>query len=190
MSSIILLAPFLALLVSLALLAAIRFFSRHRNGNSYSNRLGCAIAGLAFPTITIVLFIALPPATTTTGIGVVPQEANQHLLTFSVPVAASDINFRHSFFAGTIDEADFAISEEDFLNWAGANHWSPKALHVADEPSELPFSIVVRPLGPGVDEYEPRNGYYVFVAGPRGDAGLCVVFDKDQGRAFIYRTRF
>ena len=111
-------------------------------------------------------------------------------MTFKVPNAATDVNFRHAFFSGTIDEADFAITEAEFLKWAATNDWRPiefrtdaEGFHRASESGfELPTYVTVTPvrraLNESIDDLDILNGYYFDDS--IGDAGLYVVFDKDR----------
>jgi hypothetical protein len=73
--------------------------------------------------LTALLFVYLPKSMTETGLGVDAATANIHLLMIDVPLTAQDVNYRHAFFSGTIDEANFHITESDLIAWATDNGW-------------------------------------------------------------------
>jgi hypothetical protein len=148
----------------------------------------------------MALFILLPRAMSSAGKSVSADEANRGLVTFQVPDAATDVNFRHAFFSGVIDEADFAVTEAEFMKWATANGWTPLEFHT-DETGihwagkagrELPANVTVTPVSRGpdesVDDLDVLNGYYFDDS--IGDAGLFVVFDRNGKRAYVLRTTY
>jgi hypothetical protein len=205
MSGIIFVAPFLAFVVSLCVWGLFRIFGRWSGKSGPARAIGCALAAIAFPILSVLFFIWLPRASTCSGEGVTAQAANDGLLTISVPETATDVDFRHAFYSSLIDEADFTIDESAFLEWMKQNNWSPGEFYTDADglhwKGETDFAILgyvsvtpVAKVTEGRDEdLEVRNGYYFddYEKGELGDdSGLTVVYDKDGGRAYAWRTTF
>ena len=108
--------------------------------------------------------------------GVSVLRANEGLVTLSVPVAATDVNFRHAFFSGMIDVADFAIDEPAFLEWMKQSAREPREFHTdADSVVSVRVWVTsVKDVG-NSDELEVRNGYrYLDDGETAGDDKLLV----------------
>jgi hypothetical protein len=202
MSGIIFIAPFLAFLACCVLWLAFRI-SRRRFPSVWMRRLGCATPLLLFPFLTVAFFVGLWNAMTETGTNAVPQVANNVLLTFDVPSTAKAIDFRHAFFSGTIDEANFTISEEDFLGWLDTKGWKSRefytdknGFHWTESAPEATNddSLWIRPLRLDDDntgEIKIQNGYeYTERDENNLDAGFHIVYDRDTHRAYVRRTTF
>jgi hypothetical protein len=202
MSPIFFVAPFSALLASLCIWGLFRVVGRWSGKSGPSRASGCAVAAIAFPMLSVFFFVWLPRATTYAGEGVTAQVANDNLLTISVPETATDVNFRHAFYSSLIDEADFEITEDDFLKWVKEQRWTTRefgtnADRIHGEP-ESEFSaddlawVYPVAISGDAEMIEVRNGYEIVDDGAieNDDVFLCVVYDKDHDRAYMWRTTF
>ena len=120
-----------------------------------------------------------------------------------MPSTATAVDFRHAFFSGTIDEANFTIAEEDFLSWLKSKGWKSRKFYTDEdgfhwtEPSldeTGDDSVWIWPLrldGDGTDYIEIRNGYeYTARDKVNLDAGFNIVYDSDSQRVYVWRTTF
>ncbi|MBX3448607.1 MAG: hypothetical protein KF777_03555 [Planctomycetaceae bacterium] len=202
MSGIVFIAPFLAFLACGAVWLLFRIF-RRKFPLVWLSRLGCAIPLMLFPFATVGFFGGLTNAVTKTGTNATPQVANNALLTFDVPSTATAVDFRHAYFSGTIDAANFTIAEEDFLSWLKSKGWKTRKFQADErgfhgaEPSAGETgndSVWISPLRLGGDDtghIEIKNGYeYIERDEVNLDAGFNVVYDRDTRRAYIWRTTF
>ena len=202
MSSLFLIAPFFAFLTCIGVWIALRFFVAK---NSTNNRrlASCLISVLLFPVVTAGFFVALPLAMSKSGTDATPHIANQALVTFDVPSSATAVDFRHAFFSGTIDEANFSIDEVDFKNWLASNGWKSRELVTDQNGSrwkdsalhdEKDNEIRVRPIrlrGTESKYLAIKNGYVFSSQDPRHpDSGFNIVYDKDTNRAYVWRTTY
>ena len=204
MSPVIVFAPFLAFVVSLCIWGMFRVVGRWNRNSRQAPTGGRAAAILAFPLLTALFFVWLPRGGTFTGTGVTAQIANDRLLSFSVPEAATDVDFRRAYFSGLVDQADFLIEETPFLEWMNEQQWMPAEFHTDEDGihwkgkdnSEMHEHIWVSPVVSALDsrneDLEVRNGYYFYDDGSqlKDDCGLSVVYDKDRGRAYVWYTAF
>lgn len=143
-------------------------------------------------------------AATSSGKGVTADVANASLMTFKVPLGATDVNFRHEYFSGLIDQADFNVDEKLFHEWSKQNGWAPTRFSMRDDgihwdvagDSQLPDQVFVTPVAleneSRSDDLDVLNGYYFddYEKDVFDDSGLTVVYDMDRGRAYIQRTTF
>ena len=205
MSPILFEAPFYALILSAGVWLVIRFgcAGLDRKWSPASTFLATLAGCLVFPLATYFFFVTLPGATTHAGMGVSPHEANDHLMAFQVPEAASDVNYRHERYSGRIDEVSFTMPRKEFLEWMKAKGRKPAEFHiggdgwsweVGDE-KELPTPpIRVRPVTRKPAEaadVEIQKGYWFEdYAEDNPDSGITIVYDKDSGRAYMWRDVF
>jgi hypothetical protein len=205
MNPIVFIAPMFALFVSLIIWGLLKVVRRWNGNRGKSRTSGCAIAAIAFPLLCGLFFIWLPRAMTSSGMDVSVRAANDGLHTISVPEAASDIDFRHSYFSGLTDVAEFTIDESMFLEWmkqssrsavefytdADGFHWKSETnFKLLDYISVTPVANVIEGHD---DDLEVRNGYYFddYEKSDFGDdSGLTVVYDKDSNRAYVSRTTY
>jgi hypothetical protein len=204
MSGIVFIAPLLAFLASLAVLALVRVMVGRYGTDRNSKSVGCGVALLVFPIACAFFFVWLPASTTHSGRKVSPQIANDHLLTFKIPPVATNVDYRTSFFAGLTDAADFDIVESEFLKWmARSNRKSISFSAVADRvewadeidrfdrdfPRINPVSAMLEGYS---DDVQIKNGYYFDDYDPHmnDDSGLTVIYDSDKQRAYVRRTTF
>ena len=187
MSGIVVIAPFYALLTSGAVWLAFRV-CRRRFPSVWMSRLGFAIPLLLFPIATVGFFVGITNAMTETGTSATPQVANNALLTFDVPSTATAVDFRHAFFAGTIDEANFTIAEDDFLKWLKSNGWKSRRFSAGETGYD---AVWIWPLRLDGEHTEIKNGYeYTERDEVDLDAGFNIVYDSDTRRAYVWRTTF
>jgi hypothetical protein len=91
-----------------------------------------------------------------------------------VPEAASDVYYYTDWAA---DEAEFSISEDDFLDWCKSKSWEV-------EPIEEPVEYFYPTWGPEEDNRFVKRGYYCSAAW-----GV-LIFDADRSRAAIWVSDF
>ena len=198
MSGIVFIAPLLGFAGAVFIWFLVRI-ARYRCKHTWVARLGCLLPLAVFPVLTVLVFVYLPKSMTETGLGVDAATANIHLLLIDVPSTAQDVNYRHAFFSGRIDEANFHITESDLLAWATGNGWKlskfwtdTERLHwdpTTDEDRQSDFVWVQTFTSD--DFVEIANGYRFDDYDPvHLDSGFSVVYDKDNQRAYICRSTF
>jgi len=156
-----------------------------------------------FPFATAGFFYGLTAATTRTGFNATAVAANEALVTIRVPTTAAEVNFRHAFFSGTIDEANFTISDQEFRSWLHSNDWTFHEFYTDEDGfhwsipkptgSRSDF-IIVYPLSFGdevAEHVNVKNGYeYAEQDAEHLDARFNITYDKDAERAYMWRTTF
>lgn len=122
-------------------------------------------------TAGVVFFRTIGPATAR---GVSAEAANRRLWQeLQLPATASDVTY-YTDSGGC--EAEFAISEEPFLDWCESRGWDPQPIG-----SPIPyFEPVLLP-----DDRRPVTRGYTIT--PRDGRG---VYDTDRGRAAIVISEF
>lgn len=203
MSGLIIIAPLLALIVCFVASELVQFTVQRCWRGAPAKSLASLSALIVFPVVAAVLFQWLPAATTHSGLGVSAQAANEYLMTFDVPPQATNVDYRHSFFDGLTDAADFDISEAEFLKWMAdsdrqPHHFSTVAYQIRwddgktlDRPSAIHVHQVAAQFK-HQGEIEIEQGYYFDDYAARGsvDNGLTVVYDPQKKRAYIWRTTY
>jgi hypothetical protein len=91
-----------------------------------------------------------------------------------LPDTASDVYYYTDWAAA---EAEFAITESDFLRWCKANDWEPAPI---GEPIKYFYPV----WGPKEESRLVSQGYYCYAAG--GD----LVFDAERFRAVFHMSEF
>lgn len=183
MSPIFFFAPAFALVASAFLWWGIFRVTRNWHKPAWTSSLGCLLPLLAFPLLTIIIFTTLPAYLTETGTSSTPQEANLHLVFFDVPSTAHDVDYRHAYFSGTIDEANFSIAADDYFAWMSEKNWKPQEFNSSD------YVYVNRLFSPDTEEI--ANGYrYDDYDEASPDSGFSVVYDKETHRAYMWKTTF
>lgn len=200
MSSLLFVAPSAGLLVALAVLFLWRLLTSRDSGNRWANTFVSPTLFAIFSVVSLSTFAWLPGLVTRSGLGVLPAVANRHLSSFQVPTEASDVNFRHAIFNAEIDVADFEISKTDFLAWAARNHWKLETIGGSAGPDRnaLLHPARVAPVAPRLDGryevHEVREGYVMDESMSPGnnqsDSRLAVLYDRQEGRAYVSRTTF
>jgi hypothetical protein len=204
MSSLLLFAPFFAFISSVVIYYLVRFVVNRSGVAKFAKPISLIAAVSAFIPTTVLFFEQLPAAMTYSGRGVSAAEANSRLVMFKIPTTASNVDFRHAFFNGTTDAADFDIDETEFLQWMTDSRRQPDQFATTEKLAEwadgkshrvhLPISVT--PVSALLERHsgdrQIENGYY-FDDSDRDrvdDSGLTIVYDSDQKRVYMWHTTF
>jgi hypothetical protein len=204
MSSLLFFAPFLAFLGSFAIYHLVRLAARRCGAAQFAKTIGFAAAAIAFIPATFLFLEQLPAATTYSGRGASAAEANSRLGMFKVPATASNVDYRHSFFSGLTDAADFDLDLAEFHQWMADNQRKPLAFATTanrvewsdGKPQRISLPITVTPVAVLIDrrggDMQVDNGYYFddYDRDRFDDSGLTIVYDSDKQRVYMGRTTF
>jgi len=159
----------LSMFVALFVCGTFYFVVKYASGKPTQRRgfvAGC-LAMLLFP----LLMASVVALTSAEGHGVSAEVANRSLAWFKLPATAHDVHFKHTL--GT-DEAEFAIDQAEFIEWAQREGWQTYVFQRnPDWPMPQDASQFVVPR-------EMNFGFYF------SNAGLSGYFDHDTGRAKVW----
>lgn len=164
----------LSIIVALFVCGTFYFVVKYGSGRPTERRglvAGCT-ALLLFPLVMAAVVQLEVALTSAEGHGVSAEVANQSLAWFKLPATAHDIHFKHS--SGVGDEAEFAIEQADFIQWAQEEGWQP---HVFQRDPDWPMP---QDASQFVVPREMKFGFYF------SNARLSGYFDHDTGRAKVW----
>lgn len=197
-SPILVFAPGAALLTIFFLRFVVLRFGSPFNPK-WSRDLGCILSFIAFLVLTVLYFNLIPKFTTTVGANSTPEEANAHLRFFDVPSNARNVDYRHAYLSGTVDEAHFDMKADDFLTWMAENDWEPQEFFTDEKGFQWKNENAAKEMQSyqGVTSlrtsefYEIANGFRFDEYDEENiDSGFSIVYDKDEQRAYMWHTTF
>lgn len=151
--------------------------------------LATAVAVVLLPVVCVATWHLLFWITTSEEHGVSPERANRAFAPIAIPASAADVNYRSSVFEALTYRADFAIDEQNFLDWAESQGWRVSALQCSESGSpryaDSPANSTGLTLPAGI-----CNGYSIRIPGKAPDAGTTIVYDADSGRALVEHFTF
>jgi len=137
------------------------------------------ILSVAIGSLALLLWILprLDESMKWEGTHVTYDQAESFPCLSDLPRDASDINY---YFAYLGVNADFLVSEKEFIDWCAARGWTP--IEIQHAYPGFTYKIYRGRLSDG-DSVDLRNGLVCNGMSHRG--GIAVAWDRDSGRAYF-----